>query len=401
MLIVQTDRKAPLVSVRVIVDGGQRVEPVDKAGLVRLLTTVWDRGTESRSAADIEHDIDRLGATFGALGDRDSLQLSARFLKETFADGMDLFFDVLTHPTFPEYEVMREQTDQLRDLDALKENRFAYAFQRFLAALYGSHPYSHLSIGRRAELETVSRDDLIAFHQTLLQSHDTVFAVVGDVTVDEVLPLFQSQAQAPLFGDAHAASLSAPDLSMPSHGIERVIDMEGQQTHIVWGFPTVTMRDPNRYALRLLDTILGGMGGRLFTELRDQKSLAYTVTTLDTYPINTGFLALYIGCSPEKEGEALDEFQRVVLDVQDHGVADEELTRAKTYLEGVLDIGLQGTSQRTAVYGLGQLQRGKWNAYQGYLRALQNVTREDVQRVAKTYLRPDSGVRVILRASRG
>ena len=400
-LIVQTDRKAPLVSVRVMVDGGQRVEPVDKAGLVRLLTTVWDRGTEGRSAADIEHDIDRLGATFGALGDRDSLQLSARFLKETFADGMDLFFDVLTYPTFPEYEVMREQTDQLRDLDALKENRFAYAFQQFLAALYGSHPYSHLSIGRRAELETVSRDDLIAFHQTLLQSHDTVFAVVGDVTVDEVLPLFQSQAQAPFFGDGRVASLSAPDLSMPSQGIEHVIDMEGQQTHIVWGFPTVTMRDPNRYALRLLDTILGGMGGRLFTELRDQKSLAYTVTTLDTYPINTGFLALYIGCSPEKEGEALDEFQRVVLDVQDHGVTDEELARAKTYLEGVLDIGLQGTSQRTAVYGLGQLQRGKWNAYQGYLKALQNVTREDVQRVAKTYLRPDSGVRVILRASRG
>ena len=400
-LIVQTDRKAPLVSVRVMLDGGQRVEPVDKAGLVRLLTTVWDRGTESRSAADIEHDIDRLGATFGALGDRDSLQMSARFLKETFVDGMELFFDVLTYPTFPEYEVMREQADQLRELDALKENRFAYAFQQFLAALYGSHPYSHLSLGRRADLETVSRDDLIAFHQALLQSHDTVFAVVGDVTVDEALPLFQSQAQAPIVGDGRVAPLTTPSLSMPSRGIERVIDMEGQQTHIVWGFPTVTMRDPNRYALRLLDTILGGMGGRLFTELRDQKSLAYTVTTLDTYPINTGFLALYIGCSPEKEVAALDEFQRVVRDVQDHGVTDAELIRAKTYLEGVLDIGLQGTSQRTAVYGLGQLQRGKWNAYQSYLKALQNVTRADVQRVAKTYLNPDSGVRVILRAPRG
>ncbi len=399
-LIVQTDRKAPLVSVRAMIDGGQRVEPVDKAGLVRLLTTVWDRGTETRSASDIEHDIDRLGATFGALGDRDSLQMSARFLKETFVDGMELFFDVLTHLTFPEHEVLREQADQLRDIDALKENRFAYAFQQFLAALYGPHPYSHLSIGRRQDLETVSRDDLIAFHQSLLQSHQTVFSVVGDVTVDEVLPLFQPQAEAPQFDSGCTAPLTTPALALPSEAIEQVLDMEGQQTHVVWGFPTVTLHDPNRYAIRLLDTILGGMGGRLFVELRDQKSLAYTVTTVDTYPVNTGFLALYIGCSPEKEVEALDEFQRVVRDVQHHGVTDEELARAKTYLEGVLDIGLQGTSQRTAVYGLGTLQMGKWNAYQSYLKALQNVTREDVQRAAQTYLNPDRSVRVIIRATR-
>ncbi len=399
-LVVQTDRKAPLVSVRAMLDGGQRVEPVDKAGLVRLLTTVWDRGTETRGASDIEHDIDRLGATFGALGDLDSLQMSARFLKETFADGMELFFDVLTYPTFPEHEVMREQADQLRELDTLKENRFAYAFQHFLASLYGQHPYSHLSIGRRDDLETVSRDHLVAFHQLLLQSHQTVFSVVGDVTVDEVLPLFQSQAEVPYVGNGHLTPLTTPTLSMPSEAIEHVFDMEGQQTHIVWGFPTVTLHDPNRYALRLLDTILGGMGGRLFVELRDQKSLAYTVTTIDTYPVNTGFLALYIGCSPEKEMEALEEFQRVVHDVQHNGVTAEELARAKTYLEGVLDIGLQGTSQRTAVYGLGTLQMGKWNAYKSYLQALQNVTCEDVQQAAQTYLNPDRSVRVIIRATR-
>ncbi len=400
-LIVQTDRKAPLVSVRAMLDGGQRVEPVDKAGLVRLLTTVWDRGTETRSASDIEHDIDRLGATFGALGDRDSLQMSARFLKETFADGMELFFDVLTYPTFPEHEVGRELTDQLRELDALKENRFAYAFQQFLSTLYGQHPYSHLSIGRREHLETVTRDDLTAFHQSLLQAHRAVFSVVGDITVDEVLPLFENQAAAPDFGNGHTTPLTTPALSMPCEASEQVIEMEGQQTHIVWGFPTVTLRDPNRYALRLLDTILGGMGGRLFVELRDQKSLAYTVTTVDTYPIDTGFLALYIGCSPEKETEALDEFQRVVRDVQQNGVTDEEMARAKTYLEGVLDIGLQGTSQRTAVYGLGTLQMEKWNAYQNYLKALQDITREDVQRVAQTYLNTDRSVRVIIRATRG
>jgi zinc protease len=79
-LIVQTDRKAPLVSIRTVIDGGQRVEPQGKEGLVRLLTSVWDMGTSLRSAAEIERDLDRLGASLNASSDRDSIQLGARFL---------------------------------------------------------------------------------------------------------------------------------------------------------------------------------------------------------------------------------------------------------------------------------------------------------------------------------
>jgi zinc protease len=178
----------------------------------------------------------------------------------------------------------------------------------------------------------------------------------------------------------------------------QVLTTEGKQTHILWGFPTVTMYDRERYALRLLDTILGGMGGRLFTELRDQKSLAYSVTSFDTYPVDPGFFALYIGCSPDKEAEALSEFARVVREVQESGVTPEELARAKTYLEGALDIGMQGTSQRTTAYGLGQLHHGKWNAFQAYIESMRQVSGADVQHVAQTYLNPAQSVRVILRA---
>jgi zinc protease len=193
-------------------------------------------------------------------------------------------------------------------------------------------------------------------------------------------------------------SCTTPALPVWSDMSTHVLATEGQQSHIIWGFPTVTMYDRDRYALRILDTILGGMGGRLFTELRDQKSLAYTVTSFDAYPVDPGFFALYIGCSPDKEAEALSEFERVVREVQGAGVTPEELERAKTYLEGALDIGLQGTSQRTAVYGLGQLHQGKWNAFQDYIESMRQVSAADVQHVAQTYLNPSRSVRVILRA---
>jgi zinc protease len=387
-----------LVSIRTLLDGGQRAEPRGKEGLARLCTSVWDRGTELRSAAEIERDIDRLGATCSATSDRDTLQLSARYLKETFAEGLELYFDVLAHPTFPEPEVERERADQLRELESLKENRFAFAFRHFLEAFYAPHPYGNLALGCGDSVASITRDDLLTFHRALLQAPQAVFTVVGDVSVEEVLALFHRLAPPPLFEAAPAVSFIAPAIPARSAPVTRVVPMPGQQTHIIWGFPTVTLHHRDRYPLRVLDTILGGMGGRLFTELRDKKSLAYAVTTLDANALDAGFLALYIGCSPDKEAEALREFARVVHEVQHSGVTSEELERAKTYLEGVLDIGLQGTSQRTAVYGLGALQHGKWNAFQTYLEAVQQVTNTDVQRVAQTYLDPAHAVQVILRA---
>jgi len=397
-LIVQTDRKAPLVSIRTVLDGGQRAEPQGKEGLVRLLTSVWDMGTSLHSAAEIERDLDRLGASLHATSDRDSLQLGARFLKETFAAGLELYFEILSEPTFPDTEVERERADQLRDLETLKENRFQFAFQHFLQTFYGAHPYNHLSLGLRDNLASVTRADLVAFHNLLLRPDRAVYVVVGDIAVDEVLALFHRTAPAALFAAEAIPSCTTPAMPVWSDISTHVLATEGQQTHIIWGFPTVTMYDRDRYALRILDTILGGMGGRLFTELRDQKSLAYTVTSFDAYPVDPGFFALYIGCSPDKEAEALSEFERVVCEVQGAGVTPEELERAKTYLKGALDIGLQGTSQRTAVYGLGQLHQGKWNAFQDYVESMRQVCAADVQRVAQTYLNPTRSVRVILRA---
>ena len=397
-LIVQTDRKAPLVSIRMICDGGQRAEPPGKEGLARLFASVWDRGTELRSAAEIERGIDRLGAMLSTMSDRDTVQLGARFLKETFAEGLGIYFDILAEPIFPDKEVLRERADQLRELDSLKEHRFNFAFQQFLQRFYGMHPYNRLALGVYASLAAVTREDLLAWHRTLLQPERMVFTVVGDISAEEVLTLFARKAPSMLFDTVPGPALPTSMPPTQEHMSEHVIELDGQQTHIVWGFPTVNVQHPDRYALRLLDTILGGMGGRLFVELRDKKSLAYTVTTFDTYPVDRGFLALYIGCSPDKETEAIREFERVLHEVQDTGVTPDELERAQTYLEGVSDIGLQSTSQRTAVYGLGQLQLGRWNAFQEYLVAIQRTTAADVQRVAQTYLDVSRSVRVILRA---
>ena len=399
-LIVQTDRKAPLVTIRTLLAGGQRVAPQGKEGIVRLLSGTWDRGTSMRSASEIERELDRLGATLGASNDRDSMQIAGRFLRDTFADGLELYLELLTEPSFPEVEVAREQADQLRDLETMKENRFQYAMQQFLHKFYGSHPYNHLSVGTPEGLSTVSRDDLVAFHQSQLRPQNAVHVVVGDITADAVLSRWQRLAPASLSEPAAATAAVVPPVPTWNKAATDVVDVEGQQTHIIWGFPTVTSRDPDRYTLHVLDTILGGMGGRLFVELRDKRGLAYAVTSFDAYPVDPGYLAFYIGCTPEKEGEALSEFERVVQEIQSDGATEEELERAQTYIAGALDISLQSTSQRTSIFGHGMLHQGQWDAYRTYLEAVQQVSLADIQNAAQTYLQPSRSLRTILRAQK-
>ena len=211
------------------------------------------------------------------------------FSKRPLLRGLICTSKILTEPTFPEVDVVREQADQLRDIDTLKEQRFHFCDEHFLAAFYGSHPYNHLAIGTRAGLTAVTRDDLAALHEWLARPEQAVYVVVGDITAEEVLALWERHAPEALAASDAAPAVAVPALPVWSEMVTRVVEMEGQQTHIIWGFPTVTGCHPDRYALHILDAILGGSGGRLFTELRDQKSLAYAVTSFRPIRFDLGF----------------------------------------------------------------------------------------------------------------
>jgi zinc protease len=142
------------------------------------------------------------------------------------------------------------------------------------------------------------------------------------------------------------------------------------------------------------------MGGRLFVELRDQKSLAYAVGSIDAYPLDPGYIVLYIGTAPEKEKIAISEFQRVISEIQAKGVTEEEVERAKRYILGVTEIGLQSTWNRTGVYASGERIFGSYKRYEEDLQGISRVTPSMVQEVTKKYLREAGSVRVILRGER-
>jgi len=214
-----------------------------------------------------------------------------------------------------------------------------------------------------------------------------VLAVVGDVdaarVVEQVKALFGARA-------TQAKALAGPTLPLdpPAESVRVVTRHRARaQAHLVLGFLGARLTGGDRHALEVLMAVLTGQGGRLFVELRDKRSLAYSLSGFSLEGIEPGYLAFYLGVDPKRAGEARDALLQQLAGLQAGPIPAAELERAKRYLVGTQAISLQRTSARAAamafseLYGLGHLAHTK------YAEEIEAVTAADVSRVAREYLK--------------
>jgi zinc protease len=208
-----------------------------------------------------------------------------------------------------------------------------------------------------------------------------VLSVVGDVQVDEVLALARE-----FFDSTPGRAAPAPtvELEAPPRSPRRHTQlMKRSQSHLVVGFQGMRVEDPRRHALEVLCMVLGGQGGRLFRELRDKRALGYSMSSHQLHGVDPGYLAVYLGTSPEKVEPGLAAIRAELERVRDEPVAEEELRRARQHLIGTHEIGLQRNGARAELlamdtcYGLG-LENFEHRAHH-----LAAVTAEQVREVAR------------------
>ena len=196
--------------------------------------------------------------------------------------------------------------------------------------------------------------------------------------------------------------LPQPENPKPWQGVRLAEDnVDREQVHMILGFPAPGLKSGDRYALEVLDAVLSGQAGRLFVELRDKQSLAYTVSSFYSPGLDTGAFGLYIACDPMKTAQARVGFHDILDGVRSKPIPDAELSGAKEYILGSYEIGLQkygdqaSESAFNVLYGLG-LDYPK-----RYVAGIAAVTAADVQRVAREYLNPDRSVQVVVGPIKG
>jgi zinc protease len=397
-VIVRRDPSVPVVAMRAVWRGGQRVERDSEAGASAMLARLITRGCGALDAAGLADRVDRLGGSLGGVAGRNSFGLAAEWLARSWAQGLDLFADCLLEPSLPQAELAREKRQLLDDQVAQQDNPTQVAFRLFSDALYGAHPYHRDVLGTPDSIDELTSTSLAAFYRDRYPIGSAVLVVVGDIDVDDAIAHVTKR-----FAGVRAQKPNVPEVASPVFDKRTAEDREvyryldRAQAHLVIGFPGATIDAPDRFALELLVAVLGGQSGRLFSELRDKRALVYRVSAHSVEGVDPGFVAVYLSCAPEKLDAAAAAVNAELDKMRASGITADELERAKSYLIGSHQIAMQ---RRAAVanaiayheaYGLG------WRTWASYDDAIRAVTVADVAAAAQHYLVADRAITATVR----
>ena len=386
-IVVMRDPSVPLVAMRAAWLGGLRSETPETNGVSNLLATLITRGTATRTGDQIAHEMESLAGGVGGYSGRNSFGLRAEVMSRHFDHGLGMLAECTLSPTFPEAELAHEKRQVLEEIRTQEDNISSVAFRMFAQSLYRKHPYRMDLLGTAESVAKLTRDRLTAYYKSHFLPGEMSIAIVGDVNPSEAIADVSR-----LFGGGTLGKKTAPTLpspireTPPSEPLRVRRYLNKQQAHLVIGFPGTTIGDPDRFPLEVLSTILSGQGGRLFTELREKRGLAYRVSAFTIEGIDPGYFAVYVAASPENvavaEASILVELRKLV----DKSVPQAELARARRYLAGSHDISLQRRSALAATLAFNECYGLGWDQYRRYAETILAVTAADLRRVAEKYL---------------
>ena len=380
--------EVPIATLRLACPGGLLTETPETSGITRFLNAMWSRGTRSLSAADFARRVEGLAAEIDGFSGRNSIGLTLDTLSESLEPALALFAEALLEPGLEAAEIDRERRETLAALDRREDRLGQRAFQLFSETEFEAHPYSQTVLGERKAIEAFDEAALTRHAERLIRADRASIAVVGDVDPEKVGRWISERLGGMPSGGPEFA---LPEMAARGVGVRESSQIKDRaQAHLVVGFRGLTLDDPDRHALELISQLLAGQGGRLFLELRDRQSLAYTVSASNVEGLAPGYFSIYIATAPDKMERAragiFEEVDRLLQSPPDA----EELARAVRYGIGSFAIDSQRSHARAAhialdsIYGLGPDHTDE------YPERIAALTPEDLHRVARRILRPDS-----------
>ncbi|THV43528.1 M16 family metallopeptidase [Glycomyces buryatensis] len=367
---------------------GTRDETPELAGAAHFLEHLLFKGTAKRTAAEISEAIDAVGGDSNAYTARDHTCFYERVLADDLALAVDVLGDSVSSSLIADKDVETERGVILEELAAAADDPGDVVYENFNRAVFGDGPMGRDIGGTADSVRAMTAEQIRRFYRTHYLPSNLVVCAAGGVEHDEVVKLVR-EAFAPLdAGVAIPSQRQRPEPGLPER--RKMLTVERQDTeqaHLVVGCPTMSRHDDRTRALDLLDSVLGsGMSSRLFQSIREERGLAYTVSSSISYFAETGSFSVYVGCGPDNVAQVRElifaEFARVV----EHGITESELLRAKKMYEAGVMFGTEDTGTRMNWMGREQLLYGDLTSIAEDLERTEAVTLEQVRAVAADIL---------------
>ena len=322
---------------------GSRDEPDTLAGASHFLEHLLFKGTATRSAQEIAEDVEAVGGEMNAFTTKEYTAYYVRLLDENLDLALDILSDVVWAPAFRPDEVDCERQVILEEIRMHGDTPDELVHSLFSEALFPGQPVGREVLGDRDAIVAMSRDEIARFHADHYRAGNVVVAAAGNVDHDQVVDGIAARFTGSL-GDREPR----PEAEILPAGAVRVLHRPTEQAHLVLGMPALSRSDPDRWALSVLNHVVGGgMSSRLFQEVREKRGLAYSVYSYRSALEDTGTFAVYAGTAPERAPEVLS-----IIDAEldrlgaERCLAPDELDRAKGHFKGQMALGLESSAAR-------------------------------------------------------
>jgi len=395
VLLVSEDHSLPFVTIQLLVDSGSRRDPPEQEGLAYLTARGLLLGTSKRSVTQMNEELDFIGAVLNASSGRDYATVSLRVLKKDLDKGLDLLIEAITQPTFPEEEIRREIEKTLASIQSAEDQPGEVTEKEFQKALFLKSPYGHPVEGTKESIPRLKRESLVGFFKTYYHPNNTILTIVGDMTPEEVkakiLPRLEKWPATEIPKESFNITFAKEPKTIK---FDRAIT----QANIILGHAGVSRGNPDYYAINVMNYILGGGGfaSRLTEEIRNKRGLAYAVESYFDPGKYPGAFQIVLQTKNASAREAISLSLEQMERIRKESVSEKELEGAQKYLIGSFPTRFDTQAKlanfltQVEYYGLGLDYPQK---YPSLIRA---ITREQILRVAKTYLHPENYILVVV-----
>ncbi len=389
--VIHEARQSEVLYLGYVVCAGTRHEEPADAGMAHFIEHLTFKGTEKRRSCHITNGLERVGGDLNAFTTKQETVYYATVLKKDFERAADLLTDIVFHSIFPQTEIDKEVEVICDEIDSYLDSPSELIFDEFEAMMYPSLPLGRDILGRAERLRTYTTADALRFARRYYVAPNAAFYVYGDVPFGKVVRTLEKltadfPAAVPLLHET--VPLAFPTL--PAEPLRKV-EKQTHQAHVVVGGPAFGGRDSRRFALTLLNNLLGGpgMNSRLNVSLREKAGLVYSVDSyLNTYP-DTGYWNVYFGCDSCDVERCRRKLQRELRRLCEKPLSKSQLLAAKKQLLGQIGISTDASEGYSLALGKTFAHYNKYRDIAKLKQAISDVTAEEMQAVAAEVYHPE------------
>jgi predicted Zn-dependent peptidase len=377
------------VAMGVWVGSGSRDEAPEINGISHFVEHMVFKGTTSRSARQIAREVDTIGGNLDAFTGKETICFNIKVLDEHVPQALNVLSDLVLNPTFTPEDLDREKGVILEEIKIDEDNPDYLVNELFTQNFWKGDALGRPILGTKKTVSSFDQATIFAFYKDRFTPRNMVFSAAGNLEhesfVAEVERCFSSLAASPALTLGHReAALSTPHITL-----KRKKSLE--QVQLTLGVPSPGVSHPDRYAIYLLNSILGGgMSSRLFQTIREDQGLAYSIFSEMSPFRDTGSLCIYAGVAIDKTLQTIELTMRELSRLKQQAVSVSELGRAKDQLKSNMVMGLESCSSRMANLARQQMYFGRFFGIEEITREIEAVTPEDIQRLANELFRSEA-----------